>query len=176
MELDSRNLRDLLAKCLFGGNWEKYIEFVIPRRGNFINPQCLTDTDTYAIYYIDKKERRIANFETERFGEDAATVSRYSTIKMTICVQFIGKNAEKWADSLLFWDDRKDVQEVFMQYQSQLLLGDRLIDTVPFQQEGFNGEMSYLASFETISNVSHGEKVEYWTAPVWFKGNLIVEK
>lgn len=176
MELNNRTLQDLLAKCLFGGSWEEYRHLVIPRKGNFINPQYLTKTDTYAIYYIDRKEKRVKNFETVDKGRNFATVARYATVVMRVCVQFIGLHAEEWADTLLFWDDRQDVQELFMQYQSQLSLGERVIDTVPFQQEGYNGEMSYLASFETVSNVSDGEKVEYWTAPVLFKGGLIVEK
>jgi len=176
MELNNRTLQDLLAKCLFGGNWEKYRQFVIPRKGNFINPQYLTDTNTYAIYYIDKKEKRTTNFDTVSRGKDSATRTRYATIKMRVCVQFVGLHAEEWADSMLFWDDRVDVDQIFSEYHSQLLLDERLIDTVPFQQEGYNGEMSYLASFSTVSNVTDEEKVEYWTTPVWFKGSLIVEK
>lgn len=175
MELNNRTLQDLLAKCLFGGNWEKYRRFVIPRKGNFLNPQYSTDTDTYAVYYIDSKEKRVKDMESEARERDFARVGRYATFKMRICVQFVGLHAEEWADSLMFWDERTDVQSVFMEYQSQLLLGDRRIDTVPFQQEGFNGEMSYLASFDTVSNVSCEEKVEYWTAPICIKGSLKTE-
>lgn len=176
MELNNRTLQELISKCLFGGNWEEYKKFVIPRKGNFINPQYLTDTDTYAIYYIDTKEKRITNLESESLTRPLATVKRVATIRMRVCIQFIGLHAEEWADTLLFWDERKDVQEIFLQYQSQLSLGNRMIDTVPFQQEGFNGEMSYLASFETISTVSNEEMVEYWTKPVWLKGSLKVER
>ena len=176
MELNNRTLQDLLAKCLFGGNWEKYKKFVIPRKGNFINPQYLTKTDTYAIYYIDKKLKRITDFQTDERLKEGALEARYATVKMNIKVQFIGLKAEDWANTLLFWDERIDVQRIFMEYQSQLLLGERLIDTVPFQQEGYNGEMSYLASFETVSNVSKEEMIEYWTTPIWLKGSLKVEK
>lgn len=175
MELNNRTLQDLLAKCLFGGNWEKYRRFVVPRKGNFLNPQYDTSTDTYAVYYIDKKEKRITDLDTTDFGEEAAEVSRYATVKMRVCVQFVGLHAEEWADTLLFWDERTDIQRLFCEYQSQLLLGERIIDTVPFEQEGFNGEMSYMASFETVSNVSKEEMVEYWTIPIWLKGSLTTE-
>lgn len=176
MELNNRNLQDMLSKCLFGGNWEKYKKFVIPRKGNFLNPQYLTETDTYAIYYIDKKEKRVTDFQTEDYTERGAETSRYATVKMRIVVQFIGLKAEEWANTLLFWDERTDVQKILMEYQSQLLLGERVIETVPFQQEGYNGEMSYMASFETVSNVSKEEIVGYWTSPVIFEGGLKVEK
>lgn len=176
MVLNNRTLQELIAKCLFGGKWKEGLKFIVPRKGNFLNPQLLTNADTYAIYYIDRKEKRITNLDTEVYGEDTATVSRYATVKMKVVIQFIGLHAEEWANTLMFWDERSDIQNLMMEYQSQLLPGDRIVETVPFQQDGYNGEMSYLASFETISNVSKEESVGYMTVPIWLKGSLIVEK
>jgi hypothetical protein len=57
-----------------------------------------------------------------------------------------------------------------------LLLGNRDIFTVPFQQDGFNGEMSYVASFSTITGITKEEIIEYLTDLIYFEGTLKVEK
>lgn len=176
MYLNNVTLQTFLAKCLFGKKWKDGLKYVIPRKGNFINPQYLTDTDTYAVYYITKKERKLLHEGGMDYGPDNASVTRYATMKTSVDIQFIGKKAEEWATSVLFWDERSDVQKVFLEYQAQLLLGNRTIVTVPFQQEGYNGEMSYLASFDAITNATKEEIFEYLTDLIWFKGSLKVEK
>lgn len=176
MYLSNEVFGDFISKCLFGKNWESMKQFVIPRKGNFVNPQQLTDTDTYAIYYIEKKHKElVTNSDTEYKVENAVT-TYYATIKSLVRIQFIGKHAEEWADSLLFWDNRTDVQAQFLEYDSQLLLGDRDIITVPFQQDGYNGEMSYLASFGVLTGVTKEEIEEYLTDLIYFEGSLKVEK
>lgn len=176
MYLNFETMRELLSKCLFGDKWQKNIDKVIPRKGNFLNPQYLTDTGTYAVYYIDKKEKRLQNFTQTSDGETEATTEHYASMLLTAKVQFIGQDAEKWATSLLFWDERSDVSQVFLEYQAQLLPGNRLIQAVPFQQEGENGEMSYLASFDAIANATKKEIEQYLTDLVIFTGGLTVEK
>lgn len=176
MYLSNGNLGDLIAKCLFGSRWEEMKQFVIPRKGNFVNPQILTDTDTYAIYYIEKKKKRLVNTSDTEYNDENAVSTHYATIKSTVRIQFIGKHAEEWADSLLFWDEIKHVQETFLEYDSQLLLGERDIITVPFQQEGYNGEMSYLASFSVLTGITKEEIIQYLTDLIYFEGSLKVEK
>ena len=46
MYLNNENLRDFLSKALFGNKWEAYKKFIIPRKGNFINPTQLEKTNT----------------------------------------------------------------------------------------------------------------------------------
>jgi hypothetical protein len=151
-------------------------QFVIPRKGNFVNPQQISDTNTYAIYYIERKQKRLVNSSDTEYKTENATTTHYAIIKSTVRIQFIGKHAEEWASSLLFWDERSDVQELFREYDSQLLLGNRDIFTVPFQQDGFNGEMSYVASFSTITGITKEEIIEYLTDLIYFEGTLKVEK
>jgi hypothetical protein len=151
-------------------------QFVIPRKGNFVNPQQISDTNTYAIYYIEKKQKRLVNNSDTEYKIENATTTHYAIIKSTVRIQFIGKHAEEWASSLLFWDERSDVQKLFCEYDSQLLLGNRDIFTVPFQQDGFNGEMSYVASFSTITGITKEEIIEYLTDLIYFEGTLKVEK
>lgn len=176
MYLSNAVLGDFIAKCLFGKKWETMKQYVIPRKGNFVNPQQITDTNTYAIYYIEKKKKRLVNNSDTDYNQENAVATHYATIKSTVRIQFIGKYAEEWADSLLFWDERKDVQELFCDYDSQLLLGEREIITVPFQQDGYNGEMSYLASFSILTGITKEEIIEYLTDLIIFEGSLKVEK
>ena len=176
MYLSNSVLGDFIAKCLFGNRWEDMKQFVIPRKGNFVNPQQITQTDTYAIYYIEKKSKKLVNSSDTEYKVENGVTTHYATIKSTVRIQFIGKHAEEWASSLLFWDERTDVQALFLEYDSQLLLGERDIITVPFQQDGFNGEMSYVASFNTITGITKEEIVEYLTDLIYFEGTLKVEK
>ena len=176
MYLSNAILGDFIAKALFGKNWEKMKQFVIPRKGNFVNPQQISDTNTYAIYYIERKKKRLVNNSDTEYKEKNGVTTHYATIKSTVRIQFIGKHAEEWADSLLFWDERVDVQNLFLEYDSQLLLGERDIITVPFQQDGFNGEMSYLASFSVLTGITKEEIIEYLTDLIYFEGTLKVEK
>ena len=131
MYLSNAVLGDFIAKCLFGRKWEDMKQFVIPRKGNFVNPQQISLTNTYAIYYINDKKKRLVNSSDTEYGDKNAVSTHYATIKSTVKIQFIGKHAEEWADSLLFWDERTDIQNLFLEYDSQLLLGERDIITVP---------------------------------------------
>ena len=176
MYLSNAVLGDFIAKCLFGKKWEQMKRFVIPRKGNFVNPQQISSTDTYAIYYIEKKQKRLVNNSDTEYKEENAVTTHYATIKSLVRIQFIGMHAEEWADSLLFWDERTDVQARLLEYDSQLLLGDRDIITVPFQQDGYNGEMSYLASFSILTGITKEEIIEYLTDLIYFEGTLKVEK
>lgn len=176
MYLNNADLGDFIAKCLFGSKWEDMKQYVIPRKGNFVNPQQISNTNTYAIYYIEKKSKRLVNSSDFDYQDENAVSTHYATIKSTVRIQFIGKHAEEWASSLLFWDERKDVQAQLLEYDSQLLLGERDIITVPFQQDGYNGEMSYLASFSVITGITKEEILEYLTDLIYFEGSLKVEK
>lgn len=176
MYLNNEVLGEFIAKCLFGKKWESMQKYVIPRKGNFVNPQQISKTDTYAIYYIEKKSKRITNTNDMVYNVENVTNTHYAIVKSTVRIQFIGKHAEEWASSLLFWDERTDVQDLFCQYNSQLLLGERDIFTVPFQQDGFNGEMSYVASFSVITGITKEEIIKYLTDLIIFEGELKVEK
>lgn len=176
MYLSNAVLGDFIAKCLFGKKWEQMKKFVIPRKGNFVNPQQISLTDTYAIYYIEKKQKRLVNSSDTEYKKENAVTTHYATIKSTVRIQFIGKHAEEWADSLLFWDERSDVQAQLLEYDSELLLGQRDIITVPFQQDGYNGEMSYLASFSILTGITKEEIIDYLTDLIYFEGTLKVEK
>ena len=118
----------------------------------------------------------MTNFTTDDYNEEKCDITHYATLLSSVKIQFVGKNAQKWAISTLFWDERTDVQSNFAEYQSQLAPSDRTITSVPFQQDGYNGEMSYLASFDVIHNVTQDEIIKYWTDPIILKGSLKVEK
>lgn len=177
MLLDNVTLGELVAKNLFGEKWEKNLKYIIPRKGNFLNPSLDCNAATFAIFWIEKSIKRVTNFTIDVYNEETEDVTtHFATLLSSVKIQFVGKNAQKWACSTLFWDERTDVQDNFAEYQSQLLPSDRTITSIPFQQDGYNGEMSYLASFDVIHNVTQDEIIKYWTDPLILKGSLTVEK
>ena len=177
MLLDNGTLGELVAKNLFGEKWEKNLKYIIPRKGNFLNPSLDCNAATFAIFWIEKSTKRVTNFTIDVYNEETEDVTtHFATLLSSVKIQFVGKNAQKWANSTLFWDERLDVQDNFAEYHAQLLPSDRTITSVPFQQDGYNGEMSYLASFDVIHNVTQDEIIKYWTDPLILKGSLTVEK
>lgn len=184
MVLDNVTLGELIAKNLFGEKWEKNLKYIIPRKGNFLNPSLDCNAATYAIFWLEKSLKRVTNFTIDVYNKEEPNdngvkedVTRhFATLLSSVKIQFVGKDAQKWAISSLFWDERTDVQNNFAEYQSQLCPSDRTITSVPFQQDGYNGEMSYLASFDVIHNVTQDEIIKYWTDPLILKGSLTVEK
>ena len=176
MMLDNVTLGELVAKNLFGEKWEKNLKYIIPRKGNFLNPSLDCNAATFAIFWLEKSIKRVTNITTDDYNEEEVDTTHYATLLSSVSIQFVGKDAHKWAFSTLFWDERLDVQDNFAEYQSQLLPSDRTITSVPFQQDGYNGEMSYLASFDVIHNVTQDEIIKYWTDPLILKGSLTVEK
>lgn len=177
MLLDNVTLGELVAKNLFGEKWENNLKYIIPRKGNFLNPSLDCNAATFAIFWLEKSIKRVTNFTIDVYNEETEDVTtHFATLLSSVKIQFVGKNAQKWANSTLFWDERLDVQDNFAEYHAQLLPSDRTITSVPFQQDGYNGEMSYLASFDVIHNVTQDEIIKYWTDPLILKGSLTVEK
>lgn len=182
--LDNVTLGELVAKNLFGNKWEKNLKYIIPRKGNFLNPSLDCNAATFAIFWLEKSIKRVTNFTIDVYNEEEPNdnsekedVTRhFATVLSSVKIQFVGKDAQKWAVSSLFWDERIDVQNNFAEYQSQLCPSERTITSIPFQQDGYNGEMSYLASFDVIHNVTQDEIIKYWTDPLILKGSLTVEK
>lgn len=179
MILDNVTLGELIAKNLFGDKWKNNLKYIIPRKGNFLNPSLDCNAATFAIFWIEKSIKRVTNFTVEvpsDNDEKEDITTHFATLLSSVKIQFVGKNAQKWANSTLFWDERTDVQDNFADYHAQLLLSDRTITSIPFQQDGYNGEMSYLASFDVTHNVTQDEIIKYWTDPLILKGSLTVEK
>jgi hypothetical protein len=177
MLLDNVTLGELVAKNLFGNKWEKNLKYIIPRKGNFLNPSLDCNAATYAIFWLEKSIKRVTNFTIDVYNKEKEDVTtHFATLLSSVKIQFVGKDAQKWAFSTLFWDERTDVQDNFADYHAQLLPSERTIASIPFQQDGYNGEMSYLASFDVIHNVTQDEIIKYWTDPLILKGSLTVEK
>ena len=177
MILDNVTLGELVAKNLFGKKWEKNLKYIIPRKGNFLNPSLDCNAATFAIFWLEKSIKRVTNFTIDVYNKEKEDVTtHFATLLSSVKIQFVGKDAQKWAFSTLFWDERTDVQDNFADYHAQLLPSERTIASIPFQQDGYNGEMSYLASFDVIHNVTQDEIIKYWTDPLILKGSLTVEK
>ena len=81
MYLSNAVLGKFIAKCLFGKKWKDMEKFVIPRKGNFVNPQQISDTDTYAIYYIEKKRK--TESDENRLSNDRTAKEKWSRVDAT---------------------------------------------------------------------------------------------
>ena len=90
MYLTSETLRELIAKCLFGKKWKNGLSLVIPRKGNFLNPQYLTKNGTYVVYYIERKDKKLLNFTQTEYREDNAATVHFTTMRYEVSLQFIG--------------------------------------------------------------------------------------
>ena len=58
MVLDNVTLGELIAKNLFGEKWEKNLKYIIPRKGNFLNPSLDVNAATFVIFWLEKKIHR----------------------------------------------------------------------------------------------------------------------
>ena len=56
--------------------------------------------------------------------------------KSTVRIQFIGKHAEEWASSLLFWDEQKRCSDCSYEYDSQACFGEGYIHRSVSNKDG----------------------------------------
>ena len=68
MVLDNVTLGELVAKNLFGEKWEKNLKYIIPRKGNFLNPSLDVNAATFAIFWLEKSIKRVTNFTTDDYN------------------------------------------------------------------------------------------------------------
>ena len=56
MVLDNVTLGELVAKNLFGikeNKWKNNLKYIIPRKGNFLNPSLDCNAATFAIFWLE---------------------------------------------------------------------------------------------------------------------------
>ena len=134
-----------------------------------MNPSLDCNAATFAIFWLEKSTKRVTNITTDDYNEEECDTTHYATLLSSVKIQFVGKNAQKWAFLRCFGMKEQMFKIILLNYQAQLLPSDRTITSVPFQQDGYNGEMSYLASFDVIHNVTQDEIIKYWTDPLILK-------
>ena len=165
----SDSLQEALCRILFGDTTPEHKTLVVPLQGNFLNPQQVLEKkcSAYFTYYVSNTTKRTLNNTNENVH--TACVTR--TLELT-CV---GKDAEQMMLNTLFWDDRRDVRDIFNEYGTILMDTPRNVLARPYYQEGFNTILQYSTTFSLSSSIQLITKKEYWEGELELKGSLIVE-
>ena len=143
MLINAKQLQEVLAKALFGKEWQQYKKFVVHKQGNLANAQQMYNSEAFFTYYTSLFEKKTIN---------ATSLNGVHTCNVvyTLHLQCIGKCAEDLMLTTLFWDEREDVRTLLAALNSTLLETPRTIVSSPYFQDGANTILSY----ETVFKIS----------------------
>lgn len=150
--LDHASLQHILAKIFFGDYDAKEISLIVPKQGNWLNPQSQdTKVSTWIGYLIRENPTTLSPRSYSYVDEDGAGCSEtVVTHVATIDLQFVGVNAEQWAQSVCLWDSRDDVAEAFLPVSGQLMNRKRNVVAVPYWQDGGNTILSFNVTIYVV--------------------------
>ena len=161
MNLNHKTLQVLLAKIFFGDAYEENMKYVIPKQGNWLNPQEMEQVSTYIAYQLRENEPLLAPITRQALVEDLPTVQDVVAMVADVDLQFVGINAEDYAQSVTHWDTRSDVHKIFDAVEGQLMLTKRRVVSVPYWQDGANTIFSFNVSFKLL-----WQSIQSQTVPV----------
>jgi hypothetical protein len=88
--------------------------------------------------------------------DGAPVLNDVVTMKAVIDLQFVGVEAEQFAQSVQHWDSRADVHRAFSHVGAQLMCSSRRISAVPYFQDGANSVQSFnITVYVVWANVQH---------------------
>lgn len=144
MIISAENIQEFLARALFGEkSWEDNKKFIVHRQGNLANAQQMYNSDAFFTYYTSL-------FEKKTINPTAVGSTHTVNVVFTLHLQCIGKRAEEYMLTTLFWDERTDIQTWLEQLDCVLLETPRTIISAPYFQDGANTILSY----ETVFKIS----------------------
>lgn len=147
LTLTHDTLREALLDIFFTlGNKERLREYVLPIQGNWWNPidRDSAMMDTWIGYSI------IDRYPILRSRYDRTTDAHIVTTRATVHLQFIGRQAESFAASILHWDERQDVKSVLARFDGQLMYDSRRVRTSMYYQDGANSTLAYNVDFRFL--------------------------
>jgi hypothetical protein len=139
------NMKEFLSKVFFK---KTDSSFVVLKQGNWVNPQDLIKDgkpDTWIAYLKNGgRPRMISGYKYD--GDRNPWSCEYKISKVDL--QFVGRQAENWANSVSHWMLRGDIS-AFLDEHKASLMGDQLGETVitPFYQDGANTVLAYNVIF-----------------------------
>lgn len=144
MELNQKSLRGILEKITLVNK-----DFIVPKQGNWWNPQESSKADTWCAYIIRSNTPRTVPFYTS--CEDDGRINSATVLKIaTIDLQFVGLQAEEIAQSVVFWPLRSDVQEAFESVHGSIM-NDRLeAVSSNFYQDGNNTVLAWNVTIKVL--------------------------
>lgn len=148
IQLTNETFRDFLGDIFFtSGDKAQYIKYIIPMQGNWWLP---TENDksisTWIGYNIVERKSYIRAREVSNDTGNASILSCIAKVHL----QFIGKDAEKFALSILHWDERYDIAEAFHRFAGQLFYEERKIIASSYFQDGQNSTLSQNIDFRFL--------------------------
>jgi hypothetical protein len=133
--LDMNSLRFTLNQLFFEGK-EDTLKYVIPMQGNWFVP-----VDEHIATWIGYSILEHVPI-TRAFV--SGTGNEYSkNVRSLIRIGFVGPQAETFATSTLFWDDRLDVKREFEKLESQINYMKRRVYTRIYKQDGLNDALCW---------------------------------
>lgn len=137
--INMTNLRDVLSLIFFGEDAEKNKKYVVPLQGNWYNPTQVHKLDNWIGYVIDDIRTDVSVVNR---GDDGKRY--YRNCQTTIHIAFIGKDAERMAQSVLFWSARADVQAIIdKKYKGVVNNKELELYSSLYMQEGLNSTLCW---------------------------------
>ena len=155
LSLNSVTLRDFLGDIFFTEeDKESNMKYVLPLQGNWWIPTESDNetTSTWIGYNIVTDESYLRAREiTNETGHVLL-----QTMVAKVHLQFIGKDAERLAKTVMFWDERQDVAIALHRFAGQLMYERRRVIPTPYYQDGQNSTLVQNIDFRFL----HAEVVD----------------
>lgn len=139
MELNQSTLRGILAAILSVNE-----EFVVPKQGNWWNPQeQLNSPNNWCAYRIKSNRPRSAPFYNADGNTNRVCVEKIADIEL----QFVGPDSETIANNVATWPLRSDVKDQLESVQGAIMYDDMTAFSSSFYQDGTNSVMAWNVNF-----------------------------
>lgn len=145
--INSDTLRSILKKIFKVDD-----KYIVPiNQGWFMPTVDESDkTGTWVGYRILEKLPRVR--------ANTPNLSVECPVQTKFRLSFVGPEGEKFADSTMLWDSRKDVRDAFAEENAQLNYTARKISSYALRNGGFNDYMCWYVDIYVTS--SYGEYIE----------------
>ena len=118
--------------------------FIVPKQGNWWNPQDITNSGTWIAYLI-RNGKPVAYPSMQDNGD--GTYQEFVPMIGDLELQFVGPDAESLAQSCALWMVRSDIHALFDANYAQLAFEDfGHFEVSNFTQQGLNGVLAYNVS------------------------------
>jgi len=115
--------------------------FIVPKQGNWFNPQDLTNSGTWIAYLI-RNGKPMAYPSNQDNGD--GTYQELVPMMGDLELQFVGPDAEYLAQSVALWTTRPDIHALFDANYAQLAYEDfGQYEVSNFAQNGLNSVLAY---------------------------------
>lgn len=177
MNLDHNTFRHILCKIFFGSYEDEHLNVIIPKQGNWLNPQSIGKTATWIGYLIRDNYSLVAPRTYSYVNEEGVPcVEDVVTMCAIIDLQFLGVNAEQFAQSVLHWDSRPDVKDALRPVVGDVKCRRRRVVAVPYWQDGGNNISSFNVTVEIIWANVDTNIASYWPLDeVPYKGEVVID-